>query len=117
MSGHSVLASDGLMQPEYCSVALMNCSLCLHEWPCTAADGKKVKQKAHKKKKREIDKPAASPVTASAHPGELSSAMHICTCSVTAFGMLGILSERWPVWRFCWRLPCTISYEACIISF
>ncbi|DBB12505.1 TPA: hypothetical protein ACH3X3_005304 [Trebouxia sp. C0006] len=31
-------------------------------------DGKKVKQKAHKKKKREIDKPAASPVTASAHP-------------------------------------------------
>ncbi|KAA6422899.1 MAG: DNA-directed RNA polymerase I subunit rpa43-like, partial [Trebouxia sp. A1-2] len=31
-------------------------------------DGKNVKQKAHKKKKREIDKPAASPVTASAHP-------------------------------------------------
>ena len=64
-----------------CLVPLMKCLLCSNDWPCTAADGKKVKQKAHKKKKREIDKPAASPVTASAHPGELASAMHICTCA------------------------------------
>ena len=93
----------------------MKCLLCSNDWHCTAADGKKVKQKAHKKKKREIDKPAASPVTASAHPGELSSATHICTCSVTAFAMSGVLSECWSVRRLQWHLPCIISDETCII--
>ncbi len=84
---------------------LMKCLLCSNDWPCTAADGKKVKQKAHKKKKREIDKPGASPVTASAYAGELASATHICTCSVTAFAMSGVLSECWSVRGFGWRLP------------
>ena len=83
MSGHSVLASCGLMHDDW----LLGASDGLvfwNDWPCTAADGKKVKQKTHKKKKREIDKPAASPVTASAHPGERFSALYICQCSATA---------------------------------
>ena len=36
---------------------------------CLLAESQKVKQKSHKRKKREIDKPAASPAEASQQPG------------------------------------------------